>query len=56
VKKLAHFNLNKDYAVFCPEGQASFAEVSELMRCAVLQCRKEKIARLLIDSTRLPGL
>jgi hypothetical protein len=56
VKKLAHFNLKKDYAVFCPKGQALFAEVSELMRRAVVQCRKEKIALLLIDSTRLPGL
>jgi hypothetical protein len=54
VKKLEHFELKKEYAVFCPLGQASFAEVSELLGRAVLRCRKEKIKKLLIDSTGLP--
>jgi hypothetical protein len=53
VKKLEHFELKKKHAEFCPVGQASFAEVSELLRRAVLRCRKEKIAKLLIDSTGL---
>jgi hypothetical protein len=54
VKKLEHFELKKEHAVFCPVGQASFAEVSELLSRAVLRCRKEKIKKLLIDSTGLP--
>ena len=41
--------------MFCPLGQASFAEVSELMSRAVLRCRKEKIAKRLINSSGLPG-
>ena len=51
---MEHFKLTKEYAVFCPVGQASFAEVSELLGRAVLRCRKEKIKKLLIDSTGLP--
>ena len=35
-------------------GQASFAEVSELLSRAVLRCRMEKIKKLLIDSMGLP--
>ena len=54
MKKLEHFELKREYAVFCPVGQTSFAEVSELMSRAVRRCRKEKIAKLLIDSTGLP--
>ena len=54
VKKLEHFELKKEHAVFCPVGQASFAEVSELLGRAVLRCRKGKIKKLLIDSTGLP--
>jgi hypothetical protein len=53
VKKLEHFELKKQHGEFCPMGQASFAEVSELLSRAVLRCRKEKIAKLLIDSTGL---
>ena len=52
--KLEHFEQKKEYAVFCPVGQASFAEVSELISRAVLRCRKEKIEKLLIDSTGVP--
>jgi hypothetical protein len=55
VKKLEHFELKNEYAMFRPVEPASFAEVAELMRRAVLRCRKEKIAKLLIDSTGLPG-
>ena len=54
VKKLEHFERKQEHAVFCPVGQASFAEVSELLGRAVLRCRKEKIKKLLIDSTGLP--
>jgi len=53
MKKLEHFKLTKEYAVFCPVGQASFAEVSELLSRAVLRCSKEKIKKLLVDSTGL---
>ena len=49
-----HFEQKKEYAVFCPVGQASFAEVSELISRAVLRCRKEMIEKLLIDSTGVP--
>jgi hypothetical protein len=55
VKKLEHFEQKGEYAVFCPVGQASFAEVSELISRAVLRCRKEKIEKLLIDSTGVSG-
>src|ERR1019366_4975097 len=55
VKKLEHFDLKKEYAVFCPVRQASFAEASELMSRAVLHCRQENIAKPLIDSTGLLG-
>jgi hypothetical protein len=55
VKKLEHFERKQEHAVFCPVGQASFAEVSELLSRAVLRCRKEKIKKLLIDSTVLLG-
>ena len=54
MKKLDHFEQKKEYAVFCPVGQASFAEVSELISRAVLRCRKEMIEKLLIDSTGVP--
>ena len=55
MKKLEHFERKQEHAVFCPVGQASFAEVSELLSRAVLRCRKEKIKKLLIDSTVLLG-
>jgi len=54
VKKLEHFERKKEFAVFCPVGQASFDEVSELISRAVLRCRKEKTEELLIDSTGVP--
>jgi len=40
---------------FCPVGQASFDEMADLISRAVLPCRKEKIKKLLIDSTVLPA-
>jgi hypothetical protein len=51
VKKLEHFELKKEHAVFCPVGQASFDEMADLISRAVLHCRREKIKKLLIDST-----
>jgi hypothetical protein len=56
VKKLAHFEQKRAYALFCPVGRVSFVEVAELMSRAVLCCRRKKIKKLLIDSTRLPEL
>jgi len=41
--------------VFCPVDRPRFAEVSELISRAVLRCRKEKIEKLLIDSTGCSG-
>ena len=54
MKKLAHFEQKRAYALFCPVGRVSFVEVAELMSRAVLCCRRKKIKKLLIDSTRLP--
>lgn len=54
MKRLQHFEERKGYAIFCPVGQASFAEGIELISRAVLRCRKQKIEKLLIDSTGLP--
>jgi len=53
VKKLEHFEQKREYAVFCPVGQASFAEGVELISSAVRRCRREKIEKLLFDSTGL---
>jgi len=55
VKKLEHFKQNGKYAMFCPVGHASFAEVAELISRAVCRCRQEKIKKLLIDSTGVSG-
>ena len=52
-RKLANFAVKKEYAVFCPVGQASLAEAIELMSRAVRRCRDQKIEKLLIDSTGL---
>jgi hypothetical protein len=52
---LEHFEQKKDYAMFCPAGETSFDEVAELVSRAVLQCRRQKVRKLLIDSTGLPG-
>ena len=54
MKRLKHFEEKKDHAVFCPVGQASFAEGVELIRRAVRHCRKQKIAKLVIDTRGLP--
>ena len=54
MKKLEHFEQKEEYAVFCPVGQASFAEGVDLISRAVLHCRKQKIEKLLFDSTGLP--
>jgi hypothetical protein len=55
MKKLEHFEPKKGYAVFCPTGEVSFNEMAELVHRAVLLCRKQKIKKLLIDSTELRG-
>jgi hypothetical protein len=55
VKKLEHFELKKEHAVFCPVGQASFDEMADLISRAVLRCRQKKIEKLLIDSTGVLG-
>lgn len=41
--------------MFCPVGEFSFDEMAHLMSRAVLLCRKQKIGKLLIDSTRVSG-
>jgi hypothetical protein len=55
MRKLEHFELKKDYAVFCPVGEVSFDEMAAMISRAVIVCRKQKIEKLLIDSTRLSG-
>ena len=55
MKKLEHFELKKEHAVFCPVGQASFDEMADLISRAVLRCRQKKIEKLLIDSTGVLG-
>jgi len=55
VRKLDHFKKEKGYAVFCPVGELSFDEMAHLMSRAVVLCRRQKIKKLLIDSTELRG-
>jgi hypothetical protein len=55
VRKLDHFKKEKGYAVFCPVGELSFDEMAELVSCAIVLCRRQKINKLLIDSTELHG-
>jgi hypothetical protein len=55
VRKLDHFKKEKGYAVFCPVGDFSFDEMAHLMSRAVVLCRRQKIKKLLIDSTELHG-
>ena len=52
--KLEHFEKKEGYAVFCPVGEFSFTEMADLMSRAVVRCRKQKIKKLLIDSTGIP--
>ena len=54
MRKLEHFEKKEGYAVFCPVGELSFNEMADLMSRAVVLCRKQKIKKLLIDSTGLP--
>src|SRR5580704_12483572 len=56
MRKLEHFEKKRDYAVLRPVGLGSFDEMVEMVSRAVHLCRKEKIAKLLIDSTKLPGV
>lgn len=55
MKKLEHFELKKEYAVFRPVGEYSFDEMAHLMSRAVLLCRRQKIGKLLIVSTGVSG-
>jgi hypothetical protein len=55
MKKVEHFELKTGYAVFCPVGEVLFDEMADLMSRAVVLCCKQKIEKLLIDSTRLSG-
>jgi hypothetical protein len=55
VRKLDHFKKEQGYAVFCPTGEVSFNEMAELVSRAVVLCRRQKIKKLLIDSTELHG-
>ena len=55
MKKLEHFELKKEHAVFCPVGQTSFDEMADLISRAVLRCRQKKIEKLPIDSTGMSG-
>ena len=53
---MEHFELKKDYAVFCLVGQTTFEEMADLISSAVLRGRQKKIKKLLIDSTGVSGL
>ena len=53
--KLEHFKKKEGYAVFCPVGEFSFAEMAHLISRAVVRCRKQKIKKLLIISTKASG-
>lgn len=55
MKRLQHFEEKKDYAIYRPSGQISFAEGVELISWAVIRCRNKGISKLLIDTTGLPG-
>jgi hypothetical protein len=55
VRKLDHFKKEQGYAVFCPAGEVSFDKIVELVSRAVALCRRQKIKKLLIDSTELHG-
>jgi hypothetical protein len=55
VTKLEHFKKKEGYAVFCPVGEFSFAEMAHLISRAVVRCRKQKIEKLLIISTGASG-
>jgi len=55
VRKLNHFKKEKGYAVFHPVGEVSFEEMAELVNRAVVLFRRQKIKKLLIDSTELRG-
>jgi hypothetical protein len=55
MRRLPHFRKEKSYAAFCPVGSASFSAVAGQMSQVVVHCRRERIKRLLIDSTGLSG-
>jgi hypothetical protein len=55
MRKLEHFEQEKEYAVFRPVGEFSFDEMAHLISRAVVRCRKLKIEKLLIISTGASG-
>ena len=55
MRKLEHFELKKGYAVFRPAGEFSFDEMAHMISRAVVLCRRQKIRKLLIVSTRVSG-
>jgi len=55
MRTLEHFERKKDYAVFCPVGVFSSDEMAHLISRAVVRCRKQKIKKLLIISTKVSG-
>jgi hypothetical protein len=55
MRKLEHFEQEKEYAVFRPVGEFSFDEMAHLISCAVVRCRRQKIGKLLIVSTGASG-
>jgi hypothetical protein len=52
MRKLEHFERKPGYAVFRPVGEFSFDEMAHLISRAVVRCRRQKIGKLLIVSTR----
>jgi hypothetical protein len=55
MKRLQYFKQKKNYAVLCPVGRFPFDEMAHLMSRAVVFCRRQKIKKLLIISTRVSG-
>jgi hypothetical protein len=55
MRKLARFKRKKGYAVLHLAGEFSFVEMAHLISRAVVLCRRQKIGKLLIDSTGVFG-
>jgi hypothetical protein len=50
-----HFRLTEHFAVYRPEGEASFEEGIELFGNAIAFARENRIRRLILDTTGLRG-
>ena len=55
VDQAEKFEIAGEYASFSPEGRMSLEEAVGLVSHAIARCYDQKIARLLIDATRLTG-